>query len=61
MVEAAYFQVPGADMHKVREAPASMLIPAWLLIGANIYVGIDAGLIIDIAQQGAAVLVGQMP
>ena len=61
VVEAAYFHVPAADMHRVREAPASMLIPAWLLIGANIYIGIDAGLIINIAQQGAAVLVGQMP
>jgi len=61
VVEAAYFHVPGADMHKVREAPASMLVPAWLLIGANLYVGMDAGLIIDIAQQGAAVLVGQTP
>jgi multicomponent Na+:H+ antiporter subunit D len=59
VVEAAYFHVPGADMHRVREAPASMLIPAWLLIGANLYAGIDAGLIIDIAQQGAAVLIGQ--
>ena len=61
VVEAAYFHVPAADMHRVREAPASMLIPAWLLLGANIYIGIDAGLIINIAQQGAAVLVGQMP
>ena len=59
VVEAAYFHVPGADMHKVREAPASMLIPAWLLIGVNLYVGIDAGLIITIAQQGAAGLIGQ--
>ncbi|MDX2458420.1 MAG: monovalent cation/H+ antiporter subunit D family protein [Gammaproteobacteria bacterium] len=60
VVEAAYFHVPGADMHKVREAPASMLIPVWLLIGANLYAGTDAGLIIDIAQQGAAVLIGQV-
>jgi multicomponent Na+:H+ antiporter subunit D len=59
VVEAAYFHVPGADMHRVREAPASMLIPVWMLIGANLYVGIDAGLITDIAQQGAAVLIGQ--
>jgi multicomponent Na+:H+ antiporter subunit D len=39
VVEAAYFNVPGAAMQKVREAPASMLIPTWLLIGANLYVG----------------------
>jgi multicomponent Na+:H+ antiporter subunit D len=59
VVEAAYFHVPGADMHRVREAPVSMLVPVWLLIGANLYVGIDAGLITNIAQQGAAVLIGE--
>jgi multicomponent Na+:H+ antiporter subunit D len=59
VVEAAYFHPPGADMHKVREAPASMLIPTWLLIGVNLYIGIDAGLITAIAQQGAASLIGQ--
>ena len=59
VVEAAYFNVPGAAMHKVREAPVSMLIPVWLLIGANLYVGVNAGLITNIAQQGADVLLGQ--
>ena len=59
VVEAAYFHVPGAAMHKVREAPASMLIPVWLLIGANLYVGINAGLITAIARQGANTLIGQ--
>jgi multicomponent Na+:H+ antiporter subunit D len=59
VVEAAYFHLPGADMHTVREAPASMLIPTWLLIGVNLYAGLDAGLITAIAQLGAASLIGQ--
>ncbi len=59
VVEAAYFQVPAAALQSVREAPAAMLIPLWLLIGANLYVGVDAGVITGIAQQGAATLVGQ--
>ena len=59
VVEAAWFHVPGAAMHKVREAPASMLIPVWLLIGANLYVGINASLITSIARQGANTLIGQ--
>jgi multicomponent Na+:H+ antiporter subunit D len=59
VVEAAYFNVPGATMHKVREAPAGMLIPVWLLIGANFYVGVNASLITDIAHQGADILIGQ--
>jgi len=59
VVEVAYFNVPGAAMHKVKEAPASMLIPVWLLIGANLYVGINASLIAAIARQGANALLGQ--
>ncbi|MCK5383552.1 MAG: monovalent cation/H+ antiporter subunit D family protein, partial [Gammaproteobacteria bacterium] len=59
VVEAAYFNVPGAKMHKVKEAPAAMLIPVWLLIGANFYVGVNASLITDIAHQGADILIGQ--
>jgi multicomponent Na+:H+ antiporter subunit D len=59
VVEAAYFHVPGASMHRVREAPASMLIPLWLLIGANLYAGINTTLITGMARQGANVLIGQ--
>ncbi len=59
VVEAAYFHVPGAAMHRVKEAPLSMLIPVWLLIGANFYVGMNASLISAIAHQGAGILIGQ--
>ena len=59
VVEAAYFFVPGAAMHKVKEAPAIMLIPTWLLIGANLYFGINAGLVSGIARQGANILIRQ--
>jgi multicomponent Na+:H+ antiporter subunit D len=59
VVEAAYFFAPGAAMHGVKEAPAIMLIPTWLLIGANLYFGINASLISGIARQGASVLIGQ--
>ena len=59
VVEAAYFQTPGAAMHRVREAPASMLIPTWLLIGANLYCGMNGSLIAGIARQGADILIGQ--
>ena len=60
VVEAAYFNVPGEDMHNIREAPVMMLIPAWLLIGANFYFGVNAGVISGIARQGADVLIGQV-
>ncbi|MDH3888690.1 MAG: monovalent cation/H+ antiporter subunit D family protein, partial [Gammaproteobacteria bacterium] len=60
VVEAAYFNVPGASMDKIKEAPASMLIPVWLLIGVNLYVGIDANLVVSMAQQAADALIGQV-
>jgi multicomponent Na+:H+ antiporter subunit D len=59
VVEAAYFFVPGAAMHKVREAPVSMLVPAWLLIGFNLYTGINASAVYGIANRGATILIGQ--
>ena len=59
VVETAYFQVPGAGMPLVKEAPASMLIPAWLLIGANFYIGVDASLVSGIAHQAAGILIEQ--
>jgi multicomponent Na+:H+ antiporter subunit D len=56
VVEVAYFQA--APTHEVKEAPAAMLIPLWLLIGANLYFGIDSSLSTGIAQRGAADLFG---
>ena len=58
VVEAAYFHLPGSDIRRVSEAPLAMLIPTWLLIGVNLYVCIDAGVITGIAQQGADTLIG---
>jgi multicomponent Na+:H+ antiporter subunit D len=59
VVEAVYFHVPGATMHQVKEAPAAMLIPVWLLIGINLYIGVDASLVTGIASRGAEILIGQ--
>jgi multicomponent Na+:H+ antiporter subunit D len=56
VVEAAYFQVPGSNMRKVSEAPAVMLIPTWLLIGANLYFGMHTSLVTETARQGADIL-----
>lgn len=43
-VEAAYFREPSGKIAALAEAPASMLVPAWALIGACLYFGIDTGL-----------------
>lgn len=55
-VEAAYFQPPTAKVLKLREAPLEMLIPAWLMIAACIYFGLDTTLTVGSAAQAAATL-----
>jgi len=62
IVEAAYFQAPADGAAAIRqEAPLSMLIPTWVLIGANIYFGIDTHLSVSVARQAAAQLLGLSP
>ena len=56
VVERMYFR-PGADTVR-EEAPLSLLLPAWILIGANIYFGIDAEMPVTVARNAAEVLLG---
>lgn len=58
LVEAAYFQTAEGEAAKVREAPLSLLIPTWILIGANIYFGIDTSLTLSVAETAASMLMG---
>jgi multicomponent Na+:H+ antiporter subunit D len=44
VVEIAYFQPAPEGAPEVKEAPPSLLIAMWLLVGATLYFGIDAGL-----------------
>jgi len=60
VIEVIYFQSSdsqsdtGAIVYK--EAPLSMLIPVWVIIFANIYFGVNASWVTDIAQQAAVYL-----
>ena len=60
VVEAAYFKQPdnATALEQVKEVPLSMLIPLWILIAANLYFGINAGLTSELARQSAAFLLG---
>lgn len=58
VVEVAYFQPAPAAHRAVRDAPLSMLIPTWTLIGASIYFGLDTELTVGVAQRAAATLLG---
>ncbi len=55
-VEAAYFREPDPGTMKLKEAPLEMLVPAWLMIAACFYFGLDASLTVDGAAGAAATL-----
>ncbi len=55
-VEAAYFREPSAELARLREAPLSMLVPAWLMVIACIYFGLDTQLTLGGAGAAAAEL-----
>jgi multicomponent Na+:H+ antiporter subunit D len=58
LIEAAYFEPVPAGAPAVREAPWSMLLPIWLLVGANVYFGIHTEVTVGVATQAAAELMG---
>ena len=58
VVEAAYLQPAAERVLALKEAPAVMLVPTWLLIAANLYFGIDASLTSGLARRGAEALLG---
>ena len=70
IVEVAYFKEPVTDQKGdvlegaaggSTEAPLSFLIPIWLLVGANIYFGIDTRFSTQLAQSAAQSLFGVSP
>jgi len=64
LVEAAYFQPPendlpeGLDGPDRREAPLTLLVPTWLLVLVNIYLGIDTRLTVGTSGAVASALLG---
>ena len=58
VVEVAYFQSPHERHSKVTEAPLAMLIPACILIGASVFLGLWTSLSVGVARKAAEVLLG---
>ena len=61
VVEIAYFRPAPKGGVAVREAPLSMLVPTWIMVGASIWFGIDAANTVSIAETAAAALLGGSP
>lgn len=57
-VEIAYFRESLAPPHRHREVPASMLVPAALVIAMTIYLGLDSSLTLGGAAAAAEALMG---
>lgn len=57
LVEAGYFQ-SGEFPPERCEAPLGLLLPTWLLIGANLYFGIDTRLPVEITAAASRFLLG---
>ncbi len=60
-VEAAYLSAPGARAPAPGEAPLTMLVPAWLLVAACVWFGLDTSWTVGGAQRAAALMLGSVP
>lgn len=61
IIEVAYFKPVSAENEHVREAPISLLIPALILVAANLYFGIDTRFTVGVAQLATQNLFGVAP
>lgn len=60
VVEAAWFREPQGNTANAGDAPLSLLIPAWILVAACVYFGLDTSLTYAIAEQAAGAIFGGM-
>ena len=58
VIEVAYFKPVSESTPDVKEAPAALLIPMWILVLANLYFGIETSLTVGVTQMAAAELFG---
>ena len=58
VVEFAYFKARPDGATKFSEAPLSMLIPIWVMVGSNFYFGINTNFTIAVAVKAAKSLIG---
>jgi multicomponent Na+:H+ antiporter subunit D len=58
VVEACYLREPSTALSGAREAPLSMLLPAWLLVAACVLFGLDTSSTVGLASQAAQILLG---
>lgn len=57
-VEVAYFREPTDEVRAIREAPLGLLVPAWVLVSAVVWLGVDTAWSVAAASRAAQVLLG---
>jgi multicomponent Na+:H+ antiporter subunit D len=60
-VEAAYFQPAGPDAPRRGETPLTMLVPAWLMVAACIYFGLETSFNVGYASGAVELLLRGTP
>lgn len=60
VVEVVYMRPAMADATPVQEAPISLLIPLWIMVGANFFFGIQGNLLWQTVLQAARQLAGEI-
>lgn len=58
VIEVAYFRAPAGGPAEKDEAPFSMILPTYILLGAAVYFGINGSIALDIANDAAQALIG---
>jgi multicomponent Na+:H+ antiporter subunit D len=57
-IEVAYFRPPPGDLATRREAPLALLIPAWIMVLATVYFGLETSVTVGSAASAAEMLLG---
>ena len=58
VVEVGYFKAPPEGADEITEAPVSMLLPTWILIGSTLVFGVWTSLSAGVASAAARMLIG---
>jgi multicomponent Na+:H+ antiporter subunit D len=61
IVETAYFSAPEGGADSVSDAPLSLILPTWILVGASLFFGVFTEYSAGIARQAAEMLLGSGP
>ncbi|MDE0882055.1 MAG: proton-conducting transporter membrane subunit, partial [Myxococcota bacterium] len=58
VVEVGFFEEPDPEAPAIQEAPMSMLIPTWIMLGASVFFGINSDTTVGVALEAARQLLG---